>query len=83
MKYRCLIAASLLSMILCHAQPITVDLFNGKDFTGWTQRGGEAKYTIENGEIVGTSVLRTPNSFLCTDKTYGDFILEYDLALVV
>jgi hypothetical protein len=55
-----------------------VDLFNGKNLDGWTQRGGKAVYTIENGEIVGTSVLNTPNSFLCTDRTYGDFILEYE-----
>lgn len=55
-----------------------VDLFNGKNFDGWTQRGGKAVYTIENGEIVGTSVMKTPNSFLCTNKSYGDFILEYD-----
>ena len=41
-------------------------------------RGGKAEYTIENGEIVGTSVLNTPNSFLCTEREYGDFILEYD-----
>jgi hypothetical protein len=60
------------------AQPAPVDLFNGKNLDGWTQRGGKAVYTIENGEIVGTSVLKTPNSFLCTDKSYGDFILEYD-----
>ena len=53
-------------------------LFNGKDFTGWVQRGGTATYSIEGNEIVGTSVTNTPNSFLCTEKTYGDFILEYD-----
>ena len=55
-----------------------VDLFNGRDFTGWTQRGGKATYAIEGNEIVGTSVTNTPNTFLCTDKTYGDFILEYE-----
>src|SRR6187399_1002439 len=54
------------------------DLFNGKDLTGWVQRGGKAKYHIEGMEIVGTSTLDTPNTFLCTEKTYGDFILEYD-----
>ena len=56
----------------------TVDLFNGRDLSGWMQHGGKAKYAVENGEIVGTSVLNTPNSFLCTEKTYGDFVLEYD-----
>ena len=54
------------------------DLFNGKDLNGWTQRGGKAKYTVENGTVVGHSMPNTPNSFMCTDKEYGDFILEYD-----
>jgi hypothetical protein len=60
------------------AQSGWVDLFNGKDFSGWTQRGGKATYAVEGDAIVGTSVLNTPNSFLCTDKDYGDFILEYE-----
>jgi len=54
------------------------DLFNSKDLQGWVQRGGKANYGVEGSEIVGTSTLETPNSFLCTEKTYGDFILEYD-----
>ena len=61
------------------AESAGTDLFNGKDLSGWTQRGGKAKYTIEGEAIVGTCVLNTPNSFLCTDKTYGDFIFEYDV----
>ena len=54
-------------------------LFNGKDLTGWHQLNGKAKYTVSNGEIIGTTVSNTPNSFLATDKDYGDFILELDL----
>ena len=53
-------------------------MFNGKDFEGWTQRGGKATYRFENGEVVGVTALKTPNSFMCTDKTYGDFILELE-----
>lgn len=55
-----------------------VELFNGKDLTGWVQRGGKAKYSVEGNAIVGTAVMNTPNSFLCTEKAYADFILEYD-----
>lgn len=55
-----------------------VDLFNGKDFVGWEQHGGTARYTVEDGAVVGTSVPKTGNSFLCTKKHYGDFILELD-----
>jgi hypothetical protein len=54
-------------------------LFNGKDLTGWHQLNGQAKYGVENGEIVGTTVSDTPNSFLASDKDYDDFILELDL----
>ncbi|MDP3645336.1 MAG: DUF1080 domain-containing protein [Bacteroidota bacterium] len=56
-----------------------ISLFNGKDLTGWHQLNGQAKYHVEKGEIVGTTVSNTPNSFLATDKDYGDFILELDL----
>lgn len=58
-----------------------VKLFNGKDLTGWKQLNGEAKYEVKNGEIVGTTVMNTPNSFLCTEKMYSDFIFEVDLLL--
>jgi len=54
-------------------------LFNGKDLTGWHQLNGQAKYHVEKGEIVGTTVSNTSNSFLATDKDYSDFILELDL----
>ncbi|RFS22838.1 DUF1080 domain-containing protein [Chitinophaga silvatica] len=56
-------------------------LFNGKDLKGWKQLGGEAKYHVENGEIVGTTVMNTPNTFLATEKEYGDFILELEFKL--
>jgi len=55
------------------------DLFNGKDLTGWKQLNGKAKYEVKDGAIVGTSVFDTPNSFLTTEKDYGDFILECDV----
>jgi len=55
-----------------------VDLFNGKDIEGWIQRGGKAKYSVQDGVLVGASVPNTENSFLCPPKEYGDFVLEYD-----
>jgi len=56
-----------------------VSLFNGKDLTGWKQLNGEAKYEVVDGVIVGTTVMNTPNSFICTEKNYSDFIFEVDL----
>lgn len=55
-----------------------VELFNGKDLENWVIKGGKAKYRIEDGAIVGSSVPNTANTFLCTKKEYGDFILEVE-----
>ena len=54
-------------------------LFDGKTLKGWNQKGGQATYFVENGEIVGQTVANTPNSFLCSNELYGDFILELEL----
>ncbi len=54
------------------------NLFNGKDLKGWKQLNGKAKYEIQNGELVGTTVANEPNSFIATEKDYGDFILELE-----
>jgi hypothetical protein len=55
-----------------------VPLFNGRDLTGWKQLNGQAKFEVVNGEIWGTTVPNTPNSFLATEKIYGDFTLELE-----
>lgn len=54
-------------------------LFNGRDLSGWRQIQGAAPYAVADGAIVGTAVLNSPNSFLATEKTYGDFILEFEV----
>jgi len=56
-------------------------LFNGKDLTGWKQLNGKALYSVKNGEIIGATVFKEPNSFLVTEVPYGDFILELDFKL--
>lgn len=53
-------------------------LFNGRDLSGWVQRGGKAEYVVEGGELVGRSVPRTPNSFLCTTRVFTNFVLELE-----
>lgn len=55
------------------------DLFDGKTLKGWTQKNGTAKYEVKDGTIYGTTVKGSPNSFLCTEKLYGDFELEFDV----
>lgn len=54
-------------------------LFNGKDFNGFKQLNGKAPFRVENGELVGKTIRDQPNSFLATEKAYGDFILEFDV----
>jgi type 1 glutamine amidotransferase len=56
-----------------------VNLFDGKTLNGWSVHSGFAKYHVEDGMIVGTAVKGSPNSFLCTDKEYGNFILELEV----
>jgi hypothetical protein len=56
-----------------------VKLFNGKNLNGWTQRNGTATYRIEDGAVVGKTAEGSPNSFLCTDKLYGDFELTFEV----
>ena len=55
-----------------------VNLFDGKTLNGWKQATGKATYTVENGQIVGTTVVNSPNSFLVTEKEHGNFVLELD-----
>ena len=56
-----------------------VTLFDGKTTAGWVQHGGKAAYSIEEGALVGRTVLDTPNSFLCPPKEYADFVLEFEV----
>ena len=56
-------------------------LFNGKNLEGWSIHSGQATYRVENEEVIGTTVPKSPNTFLCTDGTYRDFILEFEVFL--
>ncbi len=80
MRKNLLLSLSLFIGIFAAAQTSAnwKSLFNGKDLSGWKQLNGKAKYTVQNGEITGTTVFNEPNSFLATEKDYGDFILEFE-----
>lgn len=73
------------SLVLCVALAALASgagwkkLFDGKTLKGWSIHSGTATYRVENGEIVGTAVLGSPNSFLCTDREYKDFALEFEV----
>lgn len=55
-----------------------VDIFDGETLDGWKRLNGNAEYTVEDGVIVGRTKRNTPNTFLATEQTFSDFILEYE-----
>lgn len=57
-------------------------LFDGQTLNGWSIHSGLAKYHVEDGAIVGTSVPNSPNTFLCSEESFSDFILEFEVFLV-
>jgi len=63
------------------AQTNELSLFDGKTLKGWKVLGGSAKFDVQDGTIIGTTVLNSGNSFLTTEREYGDFILELDIKL--
>jgi hypothetical protein len=76
---RLIIASVLLLASPALAQePQWRDLLGGGSLSGWHSLGGKAPYVVEGGEVVGHSVLDSPNSWLTTNETFGDFILEYE-----
>jgi hypothetical protein len=72
------VAVSLLSLSALAAGD-WVEMFNGKDLEGWTQRNGTATYRVEDGTIVGKTNEGSPNSFLCSDKEYQNFELTFEV----
>jgi hypothetical protein len=75
-----MIAAIPLASNVAHAADASEwqSLFDGKTLTGWKQVNGAAPYEVSDGAIVGTTRPGTPNSFLATTKSYGDFVLEFE-----
>jgi hypothetical protein len=59
-----------------------ISLFDGKTLHGWKQLAGTASYKVEDGCIVGTTVQNSGNSFLVTEREFGDFFLEMDVKIM-
>lgn len=60
------------------AEPPWMELFDGGTLSGWEQKGGQATFAVRDGQIIGQTVLNTPDSSLCTRQFYSDFILELE-----
>ena len=65
------------------AQKKSVDLFNGKDFTGW-EGDTVTLWKVKDGVLIGGSLTESvpENNFLCTRKSFGDFILKTKFKLL-
>jgi len=71
-----LLMAGMLFSSLLSAQEI--DLFNGKDLTGWTVYGTEKWYVDDNGYLVCESGPDAQYGYLATDKHYKNFELTLE-----
>ena len=56
-----------------------MQLYKPQDFENYVQINGQAKYEVTGDTVIGYAVLDEPNSFLCTPREYGDFVLEYEV----
>ncbi len=75
------ISGLLASIGLSAQQSGWTDLFDGKTLNGWKKLAGTADYKVEDGAIVGTTAFNSGNTFLVTEKEFGDFILEMDIRI--
>lgn len=55
-------------------------LYNGKDLTGWTPKGGTCKFEAKGELLIGTCVPGSNSTYLSTDKVdYTDFVFTCDM----
>lgn len=76
------VGAALIAISLAKADDKAgwVDLFDGTSLTGWkSSTQGKAKYSVVDGTIKGETVEGSPNTFLLSEKQYGDFELEFEV----
>lgn len=79
---RFLFAIMLVATMLTVQAEKPIRIFDGKTFKGW--EGNMKYFRIEQGAVVaGNLKTKIPNNeFLCTKKTYKNFILKLDVKLV-
>jgi hypothetical protein len=65
----------------CEGQEKWINLIDGETLDGWTVHSGFATYRVEDGAIVGQAIKKSPNTFLCTNREFSDFILEFEVKL--
>ena len=61
------------------AEPELKPIFNGKDLTGWQATDREKFWRVADGVLIGESITELKENYLLTEKSYGDFVLEFDV----
>jgi len=76
-----LIIISSIFLVGCKQTPKQewINLIQNNSLEGWEIKNGQAKYVVEDNEIIGTTLINSPNTFLCSTKNYVDFILEFEV----
>ncbi|QEF98413.1 hypothetical protein Mal15_24650 [Stieleria maiorica] len=73
-------AFSVLSMSVSGADDGWTPLFDGKTLDGWSVKSGFATYKVEDGGVIaGKTAAGSPNTFLTSDKQFGDFELMFEV----
>src|SRR3954468_17716837 len=75
-RHHLMVAAMALLSLALHAQSWT-PLFDGQDLHAFQPRG-QGDFRVQDGMIVGKTG-KGGHGWLCTKKTYGDFILELEV----
>ncbi len=78
-----IVLAVALAQLTAVARPVASDeegyvsIFNGKDLSGWIERGSKGGWVVEDGLLVCTPKGR----FLFTEKEYADFSFKFEFKL--
>jgi hypothetical protein len=54
-------------------------IFNGHDLRGWQSAGAEGFWRAEDGVLIGESDEALTGNYLRSEKSYGDFVLEFEV----
>jgi hypothetical protein len=82
MKLLFIICLSLITNLMASDNNNWVELFNGKNLDGWTEKTKEGSFRVEDGAIIGTAKDGMGTTFLCSNNNYGDFELEFETKLI-
>ncbi len=60
-------------------EPKLQPLFSGKDLSNFKTDGAAEFWRIENGVLIGENNAEKKGHYLWTEKSFGDFVLEFDV----